>query len=91
MKVSLYIFNPYPAVGGANTTLCKLIDSLDFTKYDLTYFSLRPVKHIDKKIKYIVIKSNSTFLSFLTIKKIISLNNLCKKKIFFSMQYFTDK
>ena len=65
MRISLYIFNPYPAVGGADSTILKFINSLDLTKYDLTYFSLRPVKHVNKKIKYIVLKSYSVFLVFL--------------------------
>jgi glycosyltransferase involved in cell wall biosynthesis len=90
MRISLYIFNPYPAVGGADSTILKFINSLDLTKYDLTYFSLRPVKHVNKKIKYIVLKSNSVFFSFFKIKKIILKNNLCQKKIFFSMQYFVN-
>jgi glycosyltransferase involved in cell wall biosynthesis len=90
MKISLYIFDPYPKVGGANATIWKFIDSLDFKKYDLTYFSLRPARHINKKISYIIIDSNSVFFSFLKIKKIILSNNLSKKKVFFSMQYFVN-
>jgi len=44
MRVSLYLFNPYPAVGGADSTILKFINSLNFKKYDLTYFSLKTVK-----------------------------------------------
>ena len=90
MRISLYIFNPYPAVGGADTTMLKFISSLDFAKYNLTYFSLRPVKHVNKNIKYIVFKTNSVFFSFFKIKKIILKNDLHQQKIFFSMQYFVN-
>jgi len=90
MRVSLYLFNPYPAVGGADSTILKFINSLNFKKYDLTYFSLKPVKYCNKKIKYIVIKSSSVFLSFFKIKKIILKDNLNSEKIFFSMQYFVN-
>jgi hypothetical protein len=37
MKISLYIFDPYPAAGGANSTIQKFIASLDLDKYELTY------------------------------------------------------
>ena len=90
MRVILYIFNPYPAVGGADSTILKFVNSLDFKKYHLIYFSLRPVKNINKKVKYIVLNSNSVFFSFLKIKKIILKNDSCKKQIFFSMQYFVN-
>ena len=90
MKISLYIYDPYPEIGGADATIWKFIDSLDFQKYELTYFSLRPAKRINKKINYIIIQSNSVFFSFLKIKKIILSNNFYKKKVFFSMQYFVN-
>lgn len=61
MKISLYIYDPYPEIGGADATIWKFIDSLDFHKYELTYFSLRPAKRINKKINYIIIQSNSVF------------------------------
>ena len=89
MKISLYIFNPYTAIGGADSTILKLIRFLNFSKYDLIYFSLKPVNHTNKKIKYILLESSSVFLSFFKIKKIIS-KNPCRKKIFFSMQYFVN-
>jgi glycosyltransferase involved in cell wall biosynthesis len=89
MKISLYIFNPYPAIGGADSTILKFTKFLDFTKYDLIYFSLRPANCINKKIKYVELQSSSVFLSFFKIKKIIS-ENPNRKKIFFSMQYFVN-
>ena len=90
MKISLYIFDPYPAVGGANSTIQKFIASLDLDKYELTYFSLRPPVYINKKINFITINSNSVFFSFYKIRKIIISNNLSTEKIFFSMQYFVN-
>jgi glycosyltransferase involved in cell wall biosynthesis len=90
MKISLYIFDPYPTVGGANSTIQKFIASLDLDKYELTYFSLRPPVYINKKINFITINSNSVFFSFYKIRKIILLNNVSSEKIFFSMQYFVN-
>jgi len=89
MKTSIFVFNPYPSIGGADTTLLRFVKSVDFKKYNLTYISLTNINNFSKKIKFIKINSNSTFLSFFKIKKIIN-QDKSPKKIFFSMQYFVN-
>ena len=89
MKTTLYIFNPYPSVGGADTTLHRFVNSINSKEFNIVYFSLKKKNFFSKKIKFIKLESHSTFLSFLQIKKIIE-NNISEKKIFFSMQYFVN-
>jgi len=89
MKTSIFVFNPYPSVGGADTTMLRFTKSVDFKKYNLTYFSLTDIRKFSKKINFVKINSNSTFLSFFIIKKIIT-RDKSNKKIFFSMQYFVN-
>ena len=89
MKISLYIFNPYSAVGGGDKTLQRFIKSINSEKYNITLFSLTDMKKFSKKIKFIKLNYNSTFMSFIKIQKIIIRDNSLKK-IFFSMQYFVN-
>ncbi len=89
-KYKIFLFNPYPSVGGADTTLNRFINSIDFNRFDVEYLSLKKVKYNkNKKIVFTKLNSNSTFLSFFEIYKIVKKNKY-KKKIFFSMQYFVN-
>ena len=88
-KTKLFIFNPYPAVGGVDTTIKKFIFSLS-EKFQIEYLSLKKTENFKKhNIKNTVIKSNSTFRSFFEIYKILE-NDKHEKKIFFSTQYFVN-
>ncbi len=88
-KTKIFIFNPYPAIGGVDSTIKKFIFSLP-QKYQIEYLSLKKTENFKKKnIKNTIINSNSTFRSFFKIYKIFE-NDKCKKKIFFSMQYFVN-
>ena len=89
MKISLYIYNPYPSIGGGDKTLARFINSINFKKFDVTYLSLKYSAKISKNINFIKLNSKSTFWSFIEIKKII-VNDKSDKKIFFSMQYFVN-
>ena len=89
-KTKIYFFNPYPGIGGADTTISKFINSVNFSKYEVEYITLRKSKvSLSKKIKRTQLNSNSTFLSFFQLIKIIK-KDKNKKKIFFSMQYFVN-
>lgn len=88
-KTKIFIFNPYPAVGGVDTTIKKFILSLS-GKFQIEYLSLKKTENFKKhNIKNTVIKSNSTFRSFFQIYKIFD-NDKHENKIFFSMQYFVN-
>lgn len=89
MPVKLFVFNPYPAIGGGDTTLNRFIKNINLNKFDVYYFSLKKVKVRFKKIKYIQLKSQSTFKAIFEIKKILKKFE-DQKKIFFSMQYFVN-
>ena len=89
-KTKIYFFNPYPGIGGADTTFNRFIKSINLNKYEVEYITLNKKRiSFKKKIKYTQINSNSTFLSFFKLFKIIK-KDKNKKKIFFSMQYFVN-
>ena len=88
-KTKIYFFNPYPGIGGADTTIQRFIQSINLNKYEIEYFTLKKKVSFQKKIKCTQINSNSTFLSFFKILKIVK-KDKNKKKIFFSMQYFVN-
>ena len=88
-KKKIFIFNPYPAIGGVDSTIKKFVLSFP-EKFQIEYLSLRKTENFKKhNIKNTVIKSNSTFRSFFEIYKIFN-NDKHKKKIFFSVQYFVN-
>ena len=89
-KTKIYFFNPYSGVGGADTTINKIINSINLNIYEVEYFTINKTSKLFKnKIKYTQLNSFSTFFSFFKIIKIIK-NDKNKKKIFFSMQYFAN-
>ena len=89
MKTKLYVYNPYPAVGGSETTLSRFLNSIDKNKFEIVLLSLRNNINFFTKIKLIKLNSITTFFSFFKIRKII-LNDDSKNIIFFSMQYFVN-
>ena len=61
-KNKIFIFNPYPAIGGVDTTIKKFIFSLP-NNYQVEYLSLKKTENFRKNnIKNTVINSNSTFV-----------------------------
>ena len=65
-KIKIFLFNPYPSIGGVDTTIYRFINSLNLNKFEVEYLSLKKVKYFkNKNIIYTKIKSRSTFLSFL--------------------------
>lgn len=89
MKATLYFFNPYPAVGGGDTTLIRFANSVNLNKYNIVYITLKKTKKFSKNIKFIALDSSSTFFGFFKIKKLLEAKEN-EKKIFFSMQYFVN-
>ena len=89
-KTKIYFFNPYPGIGGADTTISRFIKSINLNKYEVEYITLNKNKiPFNRKIKKTQINSSSTFLSFFQLIKIVK-KDKNKKKIFFSMQYFVN-
>jgi glycosyltransferase involved in cell wall biosynthesis len=88
-KTKIFLFNPYPAVGGVDTIIKRFFESLNHD-YIIEYLSLRrSEKFLSSNIKNTVINSSSTFTSFFKIYKIFK-NDNSEKKIFFSFQYFVN-
>jgi len=88
-KTKIFIFNPYPAVGGVDTIIKRFFESLN-DNYIIEYLSLRKTeKFSSSNIKNTVINSSSTFKSFFKIYKIFK-NDNNEKKFFFSFQYFAN-
>ena len=89
-KFKIFLFNPYPGLGGVDVTIFRFINSLNLNRIEVEYLSLNKVKYFkNKKIIYTKIDSKSTFLSFFEIFKIIK-KDKHEKKIFFSLQYFVN-
>ena len=52
-KTKVYFFNPYPGIGGADTTINKIINSIDLNSYEVEYFTINKTKKLfQNKIKY---------------------------------------
>ena len=89
-KTKIFFFNPYPAIGGVNTVIKKLINSLDLKYYKVEYITLKKCNYrFNKNIIYTNLNKNSVFLSYFKIIQLLS-KNRNEKKIFFSLQYFTN-
>jgi len=83
------LYNPYPSIGGVDTTIKNFFQSLD-NSYKIEYITLKKTKRLKKlNIKYTVINSSSTFKSFFKVYKIFKTDSH-EKKIFFSVQYFVN-
>ena len=60
-KLKIFLFNPYPSIGGVDNTINEFILSLK-DKFDLEYISLNQKDILKKKnIKNTIIRSRSTF------------------------------
>ena len=94
-KINIIIFHPYSKIGGADLSISKIINNLNYKKYKIEFVCLnqQKIKHyIRKNIKIHIIKSSKTIYSILKVRKIIK-NNLkkkYKKVIFFSNQNFAN-
>ncbi len=88
-KIKIFVFNPYPAIGGVDTSLKRFLLSLG-KNYEIEYLSLRKAENFKRSnIKNTIIKSKSTLISFFKIYKIYK-NSTHDKKFFFSIQYFVN-
>ena len=88
-KTKIFLFNPYPAIGGVDTTIRRFFQSLN-NDFEIEYLSLKKTeKFSNSNIKNTIINSTSTFKSFFKIYKIFK-EDTHEKKIFFSFQYFVN-
>jgi glycosyltransferase involved in cell wall biosynthesis len=89
-KIKIFFFNPYPGVGGVDTVIKKFINSINLKTYDINYLTLKKINHkFNKNITYINLNKRSVLLSYINIVKLL-LKDRSSKKIFFSLQYFSN-
>jgi len=94
-KIKIYIFHPYSMLGGADTSISRLINNLDQNKYHINFITLKKNNLKLKKnnnVKIIKINSTRTILSITKIRKILKKdkNKKFKKYIFLSNQNFAN-
>ena len=93
-KYRVFIFQPYPKFGGADRSIIRLINgnkSADFTLISLTKCNYS--KYLNKKIKYLEIKSSRVLFSFFKLREKIKntiYRNEYDKNIFISNQNFAN-
>jgi glycosyltransferase involved in cell wall biosynthesis len=96
-KIKIYIFHPYSSIGGADTSISRLINNLDKNIYKIDFITLGKAnlklnKKVKNKIKIIKINSSRTVLSIFKIRKYLHKDkiNKYKKYIFISNQNFAN-
>ena len=92
-KIKIYIFHPYSVVGGADTSLSRLINNLNKDNYEIDFITITKNNlKLKKKIKIIRINSTRTIFSIFQIRKILKKDkdNKFKKYIFLSNQNFAN-
>lgn len=96
-KIKIYIFHPYSSIGGADTSISRLINNIDKNIYKIDFITLNDPKlklrkEVEKKIKFVKINSKRTFFSIFQIKKYLKEDKLnkYKKYIFISNQNFAN-
>jgi glycosyltransferase involved in cell wall biosynthesis len=96
-KIKIYIFHPYSHIGGADTSISRLINNLDKGIYKIDFITLGKVnlklnKKVKTKINIIKINSSRTILSIFKIRKYLHKDkiNKYKKYIFISNQNFAN-
>ena len=48
-KIKIFLFNPYPSIGGVDTTIFRFINSLNLNKFEVEYLSLKKVKYFKNR------------------------------------------
>tara|TARA_B100000029_G_scaffold492098_1_gene552994 strand:+ start:37 stop:1170 length:1134 start_codon:yes stop_codon:yes gene_type:complete len=93
-KYRIFIFQPYPKFGGADRSIIRLINgnnNADFTLISLT--KCHYGKYLNKRIKYLKLKSSRVLFSIFELKNKIKTITQCKKyykNIFISNQNFAN-
>ena len=73
-KTKIYIFHPYSRIGGADLSISRLINNLDYKKYSISFITLKHLKiknYLKRKIKIHQINSSRTLYSIFKIRDII--------------------
>ena len=90
-KIKLIIFHPYSFVGGADSSLKRLIEQLDTRLFSITFISLNESflkKHLKKKVEFLNINSNRALFAINKLRKIVKKFYL-SKNFYPSLFYFS--
>ena len=93
-KTHIYIFQPYPKLGGADRSIIRIINSHDKAKFTLISLTkCNYSKFLNKEINYIKLKSKRSIYSIFELRK--KINKAVKtskntKNIFISNQHFAN-
>ena len=65
-KTHIYIFQPYPQLGGADRSIIRIINSHDKAKFTLikSYENVTILNFLNKEINYIKLKSKEYLFNF---------------------------
>jgi glycosyltransferase involved in cell wall biosynthesis len=96
-KIKIYIFHPYSFIGGADTSISRLINNLNKNIYEIDFITLGKAnlklnEKVKNKVKIIKINSSRTILSIFKIRNYLNDDKIkkYKKYIFFSNQNFAN-
>ena len=93
-KIKLIIYHPYSHIGGADNSLKKLLENLNYKKFSITFISLnRSIlkKDLKNKVEFINLNCSRTIFSILKLRNIVKNFQDSKKfskVIIFSNQNF---
>ena len=93
-KIKLIIYHPYSYLGGADTSLKRLLSNLDYSKYSITFISLQKSvveKDLKSKIEFINLKCSRALFSIFKLRNIVKkyeFSEQFQKVIIFSNQNF---
>ncbi len=93
-KTHIYIFQPYPQLGGADRSIIRIINSHDKAKFTLISLTkCNYSKFLNKEINYIKLKSKRSIYSIFELRKKINKavkNSKNTKNVFISNQHFAN-
>ena len=83
-KIKIYIFHPYSRIGGADLSLSRLINNLNFKKYSITFITLDKPKinyYLKKKIEILILKKKRVLFSIFKLRSLVKKNKEKYSKI----------
>jgi len=92
-KIKIYFFHPYSGTGGADLSISRLINGLDYNKFEVDFLSLnnpKIQKKIKTKVKYTILKAKRTLFSMNEINRYILNDKKFDKKVLISNQSFAN-
>ena len=81
-KYRIFIFHPYPDIGGADRSIIRLINGQK--NHEIILITLKKAnydKFLNKKINYILLKSNRVLFCIFELYKIIKKKKFTKRNI----------